>query len=82
MLFRMFGCCLSNIIWTVFKDYLDKKQTDTAAERFVDLLADYGTEDHQFTSALGSCTVLDAAINYYLDIESADDVLDEELDWD
>ena len=29
-------------IWTMFKEYLDKKQIDLAAEKFVDLLADYG----------------------------------------
>ena len=68
-------------IWTVFKEYLDKKSSDTAAERYVDLLADYGVEDHVFMSALGSDATLDAAINYYLDIDS-EDVLDEELDWD
>lgn len=68
-------------IWTVFKEYVDKKTVDTAAERYVDLLADYGVGDHVFMSALGSDATLDAAINYYLDID-AEDVLDEEIDWD
>jgi hypothetical protein len=68
-------------IWSVFKEYLDKKHVDMAAERFVDLLADYGTEDHQFTGALGNDNALDAAINYYLDLDDADYV-DEDFEWD
>jgi len=68
-------------IWTVFKEYLDKKTTDTAAERYVDLIADYGVDDHVFMAALGSDATLDSAINYYLDIDQ-EDVLDEEQDWD
>ena len=27
-------------VWTLFKEYLDKKHVETAAERYVDLLAD------------------------------------------
>jgi len=68
-------------IWTVFKEYLDKKTTEAAAERYVDLMADYGVDDHVFMAALGSDSTLDAAINYYLDIDE-EDVLDEERDWD
>ena len=33
-------------VWTLFKEYLDKKHVETAAERYVDLLADYGRDDH------------------------------------
>jgi hypothetical protein len=29
-------------IWMMFKEHLDKKHVETAAERYVDLLADYG----------------------------------------
>ena len=36
-------------LWNLFKDYLDKKHTDTAAERFVDMLVDYGFQDDQLT---------------------------------
>ena len=39
--------------WTLFKEYLDKKHIETAAERYVDLLADMGTEDHTFTESMG-----------------------------
>lgn len=60
-------------IWMMFKEYIDKKQVDIAAERYVDLLADYGVDDEGFKAVLGSDAVLDHAINYYLE-------LDEDLD--
>ena len=68
--------------WTLFKEYLDKKHVSTAAERFVDLLADMGTQDNTFTEAMGSCEILDNAIKYYLDDE--DEVFDDEdgFDWE
>ena len=68
-------------IWGVFKEYLDKKHVEMAAERFVDLMADFGTQDDAFIAALGHDNVLDNAINYFLDLDG-EDVLDEELDWD
>ena len=68
-------------IWTMFKEYLDKKHVEMAAERFVDLMADFGTADDRFIAALGHDSQLDNAINYYLDLDG-EDVLDEELDWD
>ena len=68
-------------IWTLFKEYVDKKHVEQAAERYVDLMADCGTEDQSFISALGHDTALDIAINYYLDLDD-DDVLDEEVEWD
>ena len=68
-------------IWNMFKEYLDKKHVEMAAERFVDLMADFGTADEAFVNSLGHDSALDAAINYYLDIDE-EDVLDEDLDWD
>jgi len=56
-------------IWTLFKEYLDKKNQDIAAERFVDMLADYGVDDHTLTQVLGSDSTLDGAINYFLDVD-------------
>jgi|TARA_R110000772_G_scaffold22488_2_gene60796 hypothetical protein len=56
-------------VWTLFKEYIDKKNQELAAERFVDLLADYGVADDVLTSTLGSDVVLDGAINYFLDID-------------
>ena len=48
-------------VWTLFKEYMDKKNLDVAAERFVDLLADYGVDDHTLTQVLGSDNTLDNA---------------------
>jgi hypothetical protein len=67
-------------VWTLFKEYVDKKQMDLVAEKFVDLLADYGVSDETFKESLGSDSTLDEAIYYYLDLDN-DDVNDEE-DWD
>jgi hypothetical protein len=68
-------------VWMMFKEYLDKKHVEMAAERFVDLCADFGVSDEAFQNALGNDSALDYAINYYLDLED-EDVLDEERDWD
>jgi hypothetical protein len=67
-------------VWTVFKEYLDKKSVEAAAERFVDLLADYGVGDDTMAQAMGADFELDKAINYYLDMDESD-VLDEVEDW-
>lgn len=66
-------------IWTLFKEYVDKKQIDIVAEKFVDLLADYGVDDHVLKDALGVDADLDAAIGYYLDIDAD---IDYDEDWD
>jgi len=58
-------------LWTLFREYLDKKQSiETLAERYVDMLADYGTSDEALRNALGSDSSLDVAIGYYLDLDS------------
>jgi len=67
--------------WTMFKEYLDKKHIEMAAERFIDLLADYGVDDQVLVECIGNDGALDQAINYYLDLDE-DDVLEEEEDWD
>tara|TARA_B100000963_G_scaffold331287_1_gene321974 strand:+ start:38 stop:277 length:240 start_codon:yes stop_codon:yes gene_type:complete len=67
--------------WQVFKEYLDKKHIDTVAEKFVDLCADFGTEDEAFRDALGSDHDLDKAIGYYLE-EDVDDIDDNYNDID
>lgn len=63
-------------VWLLFKEYLDKKHVEMAAERFVDMLADYGLSDLAFQELLGNDTVLDTAINYYLEVD--DDLHDDE----
>lgn len=60
-------------IWNLFKNYLDKKQIDLAAEKFVDLLADYGTDDIVLKEVLGTDRYLDSAIQYYLELDADDE---------
>lgn len=61
-------------VWLMFAEYIDKKQAEIAAERFIELLADFGTSDRTFLSATGIDPTLDQAINYYLeDTEDEDD---------
>lgn len=60
-------------IWMLFSDFIDKKQVEVAAERFVDLLADYGVSDRVLQSATGVDSTLDQAIEYYLDEPESDD---------
>ena len=68
-------------VWLTLKEFLDKKHIELAAERYVDLLADYGTSDQVFQECLGNESTLDAAINYYLDVEEYD-TFDDEEEWD
>jgi len=67
-------------VWNLFKEYVDKKQIDIVAEKFIDLMADYGVSDETLKDVLGHCSYLDAAIYYYLD-EDGDDV-DYDEEWD
>ena len=46
---------------------------DLVAEKFVDLMADYGVEDEEFQAALGADDDLDKAIQYYLDVDQDED---------
>ena len=66
-------------IWTMFKEYVDKKQMDLVAEKYVDLLADYGVSDETFKEVIGTDSNLDEAIGYYLDLDNEDD---EDEEWD
>ena len=36
-------------VWSTMKEFLDKKHIDMAAEKYVDLLADYGVSDETLT---------------------------------
>ena len=66
-------------IWTLFKEYVDKKQIELVAEKYVDLLADYGVSDEIFKEVIGVDSNLDEAICYYLDLDSVDN---EDDDWE
>jgi hypothetical protein len=68
-------------IWVLFSDFIDKKQLEVAAERYIDLLADYGVSDRVLQSASGIDSTLDSAIEYYLDEPSDEDEDYKELDF-
>jgi hypothetical protein len=68
-------------IWLNFVEYIDKKQLETVAERYVDLLADFGVSDKVFKESLGVDEILDQAIGYYLnDDEDLDEDDNEDYD--
>jgi hypothetical protein len=69
-------------VWTTLKEYFDKKHVEMAAERYVDLMADYGVSDETLKECFGHCSYLDAAIKYYLDIDAGDSDDDYNEDWD
>ena len=61
-------------VWLIFIEYIDKKQLETVAERYVDLLADFGVSDRTLSGATGVDEILDQAISYYLnDDDEGDD---------
>mgnify|MGYP000935646048 CR=1 FL=1 len=66
-------------IWTGLKEIFDKKQIETVASKYIDILADNGVQDHVFKSALGGDEDLDDAITYYLDDWNEED---DEIDFD
>ena len=66
-------------LWQFFKEYLDQKQIEVIAEKYVDLLADYGVPDEELQDAIGHDDTLDEAINYYLDVDN-EDKHDDELE--
>jgi len=67
-------------IWMLFKEYLDKKHIELAAEKYVDTLIDYGLADDQLQVMLGNEKHLDYAIQYYLEMDHSD--IDDEEEWD
>jgi hypothetical protein len=69
-------------IWLNFVEYLDKKQLETVAERYIDMLADFGVSDRVLQSATGVDEILDQAISYYLnEDETPDDEDYQELEF-
>jgi len=65
-------------VWLTFIEYIDKKQQEVVAERYIDLLADFGASDRVLQAATGVDDILDQAISYYLnedeDAEPEDDI--------
>lgn len=60
-------------VWMLFADYIDKKQHDAVAERYIELLADFGVRDRTFQNATGIDTILDQSISYYLENDKDED---------
>jgi hypothetical protein len=60
-------------VWILFSEFIDKKQLEGVAERYIDLLADFGASDRLLEGATGVDSILDQAIEYYLDEESDDE---------
>jgi hypothetical protein len=58
-------------VWLMFIEYIDKKQVETVAERYIDLLADFGVSDKTLQDATGVDEILDQAISYYLNEDEA-----------
>jgi hypothetical protein len=54
-------------IWLFFKEFINKKELELAAEQYVDLLADFGIKDKVLEGARGADAELDHAIEYYLE---------------
>jgi hypothetical protein len=67
-------------VWLLFADYIEKKQLELVAERYVELLADLGVSDKTMQASSGVDSILDSAIEYYLDDEDSDDDV-KELDF-
>jgi hypothetical protein len=67
-------------IWLMFIEYIDKKQVETVAERYIDLLADFGVSDKTLQDATGVDEILDQAIGYYLNEDEEPE--DDEDDYD
>jgi hypothetical protein len=67
-------------IWMLFKEYIDKKQLEIVAEKYVDMLADYGVSDLDFKGALGTEKYLDSAIQYYLELDEEDNDNEDEYE--
>jgi hypothetical protein len=65
-------------VWMMFKEYLDKKHIEMAAEKYVDMLIDYGVDDIQLKDMLGTDKYLDAAVQYCLELDDTD--VDDEWD--
>ncbi len=67
-------------MWSLFREYVDNKNLEAVATKFIDLLADLGITEEELSGSLGVDNYLDNAINYFLDIEEEDDF--ELNEWD
>ena len=70
-------------IWIGLREYIDKKQIESAVTKFVDILVDNGVDDSMLRECIGHDNDLDNAIEYYLDEYPDEDEVDyDSQDWD
>ena len=67
-------------IWLLLSEYVDKKQIESAAERYVELLSDFGVRERTLEHITGVDPVLEDAIGIFLD-EVVEIDEEEELDF-
>lgn len=60
-------------IWALFADYIDKKQIDDVAERYVQLLVEHGVSDRKLHNAAGVDAALDHAISSHIEDDHDDE---------
>jgi hypothetical protein len=60
-------------IWVLFREYVEPKVVELAAERYIDLLVENGVSDKLIKQLVGHDDYLDDAIVYYLDEDDEDD---------
>ena len=59
--------------WMLFREYIDSKQIEIAAEKYIDLCADQGIDDQTMIACIGTDAPLDQAVRYYLDLDEDED---------
>ncbi len=60
-------------IWVLFREYMEPKVVELAAERYIDLLVENGVSDKLIKQLVGHDDYLDDAIVYYLEEDEEDD---------
>jgi len=60
-------------IWVLFREYVEPKVVELAAERYIDLLVENGVSDKLIKQLVGHDDYLDDAIVYYLDEDDEDE---------
>lgn len=66
-------------MWDLLKEYVDKKHLSVIAEKYVELLGDYGVTEQTFESVLGHSDDLDDAIRNLLEID--EEISEEDEDY-
>lgn len=65
-------------LWNVTIEHIPEKQRPSVASEFVNVLMDYDIKESTLTSLLGVDPFLDDAINYVIDDEFEDEIIDDD----